>query len=162
MEYLFILLALLFALVGLAGAVVPVLPGTPISFVALLMLLLCDGNGMSTTQLVVAGVVAAVITVVDYVAPIWFTKKSGGSKSGVWGSTIGLIIGLFAGPLGVIVGPFLGAFFGELLAESDKSKAFNVACMTFLAFMLTTGMKLVYGIVVFVMICVEAWEIICK
>ena len=160
MEYLFIILALIFAFVGLAGAVLPVLPGTPISFAAMLLLLLCDGNELGTTQLVVAGVVALVITVLDYVAPIWFTKKSGGSKAGMMGSTIGLLVGLFLGPIGVILGPFIGALLGELSAGTPSSKALGVAGMTFVAFMLTTGIKLVYGIVVFVMMCVEAWKII--
>ncbi len=162
MEYLFIFIAIVFAIIGLAGAVVPVLPGPPVAFASLLMLLLCDSNDITVTQLLVAGVIAVVITVADYIAPIWFTKKSGGSKSGTYGATIGLVLGLFFGPIGIIAGPFLGAFVGELLAKTPTDKAFGVACMTFLAFMLTTGLKLVYGIVVFVMVCVEAWDIIFK
>ena len=162
MEYMFILLAIIFALLGLAGAVVPVLPGPPVAFAALLMLLFCDSNDITTTQLVVAGIVAVVITIADYVAPIWFTKRSGGSKSGTWGATIGLVLGLFFGPIGIIAGPFLGAFIGELLADTPKEKAFGIACMTFMAFMLTTGMKLVYGIVLLVMVFREAWDIVFK
>lgn len=163
MEYihvLYIILSLLFAVVGLLGAVLPVLPGTPVSFAALLMLLLCNGNEITTAQLVVAGVFALVITVVDYIAPIWFAKKSGGSKHGTWGATIGLVVGLFAGPVGVIVGPFLGALAGELIAGTPSSQAFKVAGMTFLAFMLTTGIKFVYAIVILVMTVVETLKII--
>jgi uncharacterized protein YqgC (DUF456 family) len=93
---------------------------------------------------------------------VWFAKKTGGSKSGTWGATIGLVVGLLVGPLGVIVGPFLGAFIGELLAKTPTDKAFGVAAMTFMAFMLTTGMKLVYGIVLLVMVFREAWDIIFK
>ena len=162
MEYLYIFLSLLFAVVGFAGAVIPVLPGPPVGFVALLLLLLCDGNDISITQLVVAGVAAVVITLLDYIAPIWFAKKTGGSKSGTWGATVGLVIGLFVGPIGIIAGPFLGAFIGELLADTPKEKAFGIACMTFMAFMLTTGMKLVYGIVLLVMVFREAWDIVFK
>ncbi len=147
------------SLVGLAGAVLPVLPGTPISFVALLLLLLCDGNDISTAQLVVAGVAALVITVLDYIAPVWFTKKSGGSKAGTFGATVGLLVGFFLGPLGVIVGPFIGALLGERHAGTPSDKAFMVACMTFVAFMLTTGIKLIYGVVILVMILVDAWKI---
>ena len=162
MEYLFIFLAIVFAIIGLAGAVLPVLPGPPVAFAALLMLLLCDGNDITSVQLIVAGVLAAVITVCDYIAPIWFAKKTGGSKSGTWGATIGLILGLFFGPIGIIAGPFLGAFVGELLIKTPAEKAFGVACMTFVAFMLTSGLKLVYGIVIFVMVCIEAWGVVFK
>lgn len=160
MEYVFIFSAVVMALVGLVGAVAPVLPGSPVSFAALLLLLLCDGHDVSVTQLVVAGVLAIVISIVDYIAPIWLTKKKGGSKSGTLGATIGLLLGLFIGPIGIIAGPFLGAFIGELIIKTPAEKAFSVACMTFVAFMLTTGIKLIYGIVVFVMVCVEAYNII--
>lgn len=162
MEYLYIILAIVFAIVGLAGAVLPVLPGPPVGFAALLLLLLCTGNDISTTELVVTGVLAVVITIVDYIAPVWFAKKTGGSKSGTWGATIGLVVGLLVGPLGVIVGPFMGAFIGELLAKTPTEKAFGVAAMTFMAFMLTTGIKLIYGIVVLVMVCSQVWNIISK
>lgn len=162
MEYLFIFLAVIFAVTGLLGAVLPVLPGPPIAFLALLMLLLCDGNDISTTALVVTGVLALVITIVDYIAPVWFAKKTGGSKYGTWGATIGLVAGLFLGPLGVIVGPFIGAYIGERMANTPSEKAFGVAFMTFAAFMLTTGIKLVYGVVLLVMVCKESWEIIFK
>lgn len=160
MEYLYLFLAVVFSIVGLLGAVVPVLPGPPVAFASLLLLLLCGGNDISTTQLVVAGVLALVITIIDYVAPVWFAKKSGGSKSGTTGATVGLLLGLFLGPVGVIAGPFVGAFVGELLAKTPTEKAFGVACMTFVAFMLTTGIKFVYGVVIFIMICSNAWKII--
>lgn len=162
MEYVIIFFAIILALVGLAGAILPVLPGPPIAFLAFLLLMLCDGNDVTVAQLVVAGIAAAVITVLDYIAPIWFAKKTGGSKSGTWGATIGLVIGLFVGPIGIIAGPFIGAFLGELLANTPKEKAFGVACMTFIAFMLTTGLKLVYGIVLLVMVFRESWDIVFK
>ena len=160
MEYLYVILSLLIAAIGLLGAVLPVLPGTPISFAAILVLLLCDGHDIGVTQLVVAGVLALAITMMDYVAPIWFTKKSGGSKAGMFGATIGLVVGLCLGPFGVILGPFFGAWIGELYAKTPRDKALKVAAMTFVAFMLTTGIKLIFGVVVFVMLIVKAWHIL--
>ena len=160
MEYIFLVLAFVAAVVGLVGAVAPILPGPPISFAALLILLTCNGNEISTTQLVVAGTLAVVITFVDYLAPIWFTKKSGGSKAGTLGATVGLVLGLFAAPVGIVAGPFIGAFVGELMVDTPPAKALGIAGMTFVAFMLTTGLKLIYGIYLLILVSVEVFGII--
>ena len=160
MEILYVILALLFAVAGIVGAVAPVLPGPPLSFVALLMLLLCDGNDVSNISLVVTGLLAALITLLDYVAPVWLTKKSGGSKYGTWGATIGLVIGLFFALPGMLIGPFLGAYIGELVAKTPSSKAFKVACMSFVAFMLTSGIKFAYSVVLLVMVITKGWGIV--
>ncbi len=162
MEYLFVILALLFALVGIIGAVAPVLPGPPLSFVSLLLLYFCNGHEISTMSLVVAGIFAVVITLLDYIAPVWMTKKSGGSKYGTWGATIGLVFGLFLGLPGIIIGPFLGAYIGEILAETPSQKAFKVACMSFVAFMLTSGIKFAYSVYILFVVFVEGWDIIMK
>ena len=108
MEYLLLILALILAVAGIIGAVAPVLPGPPLSFAALLLLLLCEGNDISTVTLITTGVLAVAITIIDYIAPVWLTKKSGGSKYGTWGATIGLVIGMFFALPGILIGPFLG------------------------------------------------------
>lgn len=87
-----------------------------------------------------------VISVLDYLIPIWGTKKFGGSKAGVMGSTIGLIVGIFFGPLGIILGPFAGALLGELLVNKTEFKgAMKSATGSFIGFLLSTGLKLIYG-----------------
>ena len=159
MDILYIILALVLAFVGLLGSVVPVLPGPPLSYVALILLCFCKGAEVSVTTLVIMGVLMAVITIVDYIAPAWMTKLKGGSKSASNGAIVGTIVGLFFGPIGVIVGPFLGAFIGEVIANSSSGKAFNVALMSFWAFILTSGVKLIYGITVMVMLVVVAIDI---
>ena len=160
MEYILVILALLCAIVGLLGAVLPALPGPPLSFVGLLLLLLCTGNSVGTATVIVSGIVAAIITVLDYVAPIWLAKKKGGSKYGIWGAGIGMLVGLFLGPWGIILGPFAGAFIGELMAKNTTGKALSTAFMSFIAFMLTTGIKFVYCVVLTAMIVTESWKII--
>lgn len=162
MDILIVVFALIFAVAGIIGAVAPVIPGPPLSFVALLLLLLCDGSDISTTSLVVAGIFAVVITLLDYIAPVWLTKKSGGSKYGTWGATIGLIIGIFFALPGMLIGPFLGAYIGELMAKTPSDKAFKVACMSFVAFMLASGIKFVYSICLLVMVVTECWDIFVK
>ncbi|MBQ5646899.1 MAG: FAD-dependent oxidoreductase, partial [Treponema sp.] len=76
--------------------------------------------------------------------PVVFTKQSGGSKEGTWGSTIGLIIGFFIGPIGIILGPFCGAYIGELIHDSsDNSRAIKAAFGSFKGFILGTGLKMI-------------------
>ena len=160
MEYFFIIVALLCALVGIIGSVIPALPGPPLSFVGLLLLLPCEGDDIGGVTLVVTGIAAVAITILDYVAPAWLTKKSGGSKYGIWGASIGMLVGLFLGPLGIIAGPFAGALIGELIADNSMNKALKMAFVSFVAFMLTTGIKFVYCVFIAVMIASKSWDII--
>ncbi len=160
MEYIIVILALLCVVAGLLGALLPVLPGPPLSFVALILLYMCDNSDISVTALVVSGVVAAAITLLDYIAPIWLTNKKGGTKYGTGGTAVGMLLGLFFGPWGLIIGPFLGAFVGELIAGTTAKKAFGVAFMSFAAFMLTTGIKVVYSLVLLMMVVVEGWSVL--
>lgn len=138
----------LLLLTGLAGAILPVLPGPPISFVAILLLEFTERYDFSTEFLVICGAIAAIVTVLDYVIPVWGTKRFGGSKAGVRGSTIGLILGLiFFPPLGIIIGPFVGAVIAELIYNSDDfQKALRSGLGSLVGFLLGTGLKLAYGL----------------
>lgn len=155
-----VILALAGSLTGIAGSVLPALPGPPLSFAALLLLLPCNGNNIDTATVIIAGVAAAIITILDYIAPIWLTKKKGGSQYGIWGAGIGMFVGLFFGVWGIIIGPFAGAFIGELLAKNNTEKALETAFMSFVAFMLTTGIKFVYCVVLTIIIVTKSWGII--
>lgn len=115
MDTVLIILGAICLLVGLVGSIVPVLPGAPLSYLGLLLLHWTDKVQFSWQFLTIWAVIVVVIQVLDAVIPIWGTKKFGGTKWGIWGSTIGLLIGLFLGPLGIILGPFVGAVLGELL-----------------------------------------------
>jgi uncharacterized protein YqgC (DUF456 family) len=115
MDILLIILGAICLLLGLIGCVAPVLPGVPLSYLGLLLLHWTDRVQFSWQFLVVWGVVVIVIQVLDYFIPAWGTKKFGGSKWGVWGSTIGLVVGLIMGPWGIVIGPFAGAVVGELI-----------------------------------------------
>lgn len=154
METLLIILSLVFGIVGLAGSILPALPGAPLSYIGLLLLLLCDGADISSASLWAGGIFLVVVSLLDYIAPIWLTNASGGSKQATRGSVIGMVAGLFFfPPWGLILGPFIGAFLGELMAQATTGKALKVAMMSFLGFVLTTGMKLIYsGVLLFVII----------
>lgn len=161
METLFIILALVCGIVGVAGAVLPAMPGAPLSFIGLLLLYFCDGADVSATSLWVTGIFLVIVSVLDYVAPIWLTNLSGGSKQATRGSVIGLVVGLFVfPPWGLILGPFAGAFIGELMESASNGKALRVALMSFVGFVLTTGIKIIYGGILLFMIAVQVIKLI--
>lgn len=160
MEYLFLFLAVLFAIVGIVGAVVPGVPGPPLSFVGLLFLFFCDNAEVGGLMLLIAAIVAAAVTVLDYVAPVWLTNKKGGSKYAMWGSAIGVFAGMPFGIIGVVFGPFVCALIGELIYGTPFEKALNVAFVSFVAFMLSTGIKIVYSLVLLSIIIVRGWAVL--
>lgn len=161
MDTLFIILALVSGIIGVAGAILPAMPGAPLSFIGLLLLYFCDGADISSTSLWVAGIFLAIVSILDYVAPVWLTNVSGGSQQATRGSIAGLIAGLFFfPPVGLIIGPFLGAFVGEMLASSTTGKAFKVALMSFVGFVLTTGIKIIYGGILLFVIIKETLQLI--
>ena len=150
MDYVYLILAVLCALLGLAGAVLPVLPGPPISYAALWFMWLRNPQDIPVSLLIM-GILMIVVSVLDYVAPIWLTNKGGGSPSATRGATAGMIVGLFFPPWGLLLGPFLGALLGELLTHAPAGKALRVALLSFVGFLLTTGFKLAYGVAVLIM-----------
>ena len=135
-------------IVGLVGCVVPVIPGAPLSWAGLLLAFFSDYSKCSIPVLVITGIIAFTVSILDNFFPTWMTKKCGGSKAGTRGSTIGLVVGMFAGPLGIIAGPFLGAYIGELYHDrSDKQRALKAAKGAFKGFLLGTGIKMISSII---------------
>ena len=160
METLLITGAIICAIIGLAGSILPALPGAPLSFAGLVLLCFCDGADISSTSIWVSAIFLAIVSVLDYVAPIWLTNASGGGKQATRGSIAGLIAGLFFfPPWGLVIGPFIGAFVGELMTHATTGKALKVAMMSFVGFVLTTGMKIIYSGVLLFMVIKESIEI---
>ncbi|MGE0020825.1 MAG: DUF456 domain-containing protein [Draconibacterium sp.] len=144
MDYVLIILGVIFTLTGILGCVLPMLPGPPINYVALLLLHFTSSHQFSTRFLVIWAVVATVVVLLDYLIPVWGTKKFGGSKQGVWGSVIGLVAGLFIfPPFGIIIGPFVGAVIGELIAGKETGAAFKSGFGSFIGFLAGTLIKLI-------------------
>lgn len=144
MEVTIIVLAILAGIIGIAGSILPGLPGPPISWVGLLLLYFWGPEEVQMKVLVIWGIVTVLVTVFDYIIPMYFTKLTGGSKYAERGSMIGLIAGIFLTPVGMILGSFLGAFLGELCwAKKDIADSFVAAVGSFFGFMLGTGLKAV-------------------
>lgn len=142
MDYVWIISGGVLLLAGMIGCFLPVLPGPPLAYFGLLIQQLKSSSPFSTKFLIVFLLITIGITLLDYIIPVYGTKKFGGSKYGVWGSTLGLLIGLFFGPLGIIAGPFIGALIGELLATSDPAQALKAATGSFIGFLAGTFLKL--------------------
>lgn len=153
MNVVLIIAAILLVLIGLVGAIVPGLAGPPFSFLGVLVVSFVKGIEYSVGFLVIMGVIGAVVFAMDYIVPLWGTKKFGGSQAGVRGSTIGLILGLLVtmffpiGFIAVLLGPFIGAYIGETSSGTDSSQALKAAFGSFFGFLVGTGLKVIYACV---------------
>lgn len=144
LDILLIALGIIFLLIGLAGCILPVLPGPPISYVGILLLHFTEKHQFSSQFLTLWAIIAIVVTVLDNVIPVWGTKKYGGSKKAIWGSMIGLVLGLFVfPPFGIIIGPFAGAVIGELMDGKEGNAALRSGFGAFMGFLGGTLLKLV-------------------
>ncbi len=143
MDIFWIVIGVIFLVIGILGCLLPLLPGPPLCFLALLLQQLKTVPTFTTQFILIMGGVTLVVTILDYVVPLYGTKKFGGTRYGIWGCTIGLVVGLWMGPLGIILGPLVGAFIGELIASNNSAKAGRAALGSFVGFLLGTLLKLI-------------------
>lgn len=156
-EYLLYALSAICMLVGLAGCILPMLPGPPLAWLGMLLLHFTDRVDFSVTELVVSALVVIATLVLDYFTPMIGAKKFGGGKYGNRGCVIGTIIGMFFLPLGLILGPFLGAVIGELIAGKPFRAALKAGFGSFVGFLFGTLIKLavcLYFIIRFIMVMI--------
>ena len=148
MELFLVLLAVLLMVLGIVGSFLPVLPGPLTSWAGLLVLHFTDGVELSPTFLIVTFLIAILLYVLDYIIPALGTKRFGGSRAGMIGTTLGLIIGLLSPiPFGILIGPFVGAFIGEMIHRNDTGKALKAAFGSFLGFIASTFLKFIIAII---------------
>jgi uncharacterized protein YqgC (DUF456 family) len=137
------IIGILLLLLGIAGSLLPVVPGPPLCYLALLLQQLKDVSPFSTSFLILWGILVVLVSVLDYAVPVYGTKKFGGSRYGVWGCMIGFLAAFWMGPWGIVIGPFMGAFLGEVIAHRDSTRAFRAAFGSFTGFLFGTLLKLV-------------------
>lgn len=141
-DYVLLVSGIILMILGIIGCLVPVLPGPPFSFLGIILLHLSRFGQFQSTTLVIFAAIAIGVSILDYVVPIWGTRKFGGSKYGARGATVGLVIGFFLGPAGIILGPLIGAFVGEMIFRDDINYALKAGFGSLLGFLAGIGLKL--------------------
>ena len=136
-----VILGLCLLVGGWVGCILPVMPGPPMSYIALLLLQATRFADFSGKFLLITAAITIVVTIIDFILPVWGTRKWGGSRAGTVGAILGLIVGLFFPPVGIIVGPFAGAVVCELIAGSNKDAALKSGFGSFVGFITGAVMK---------------------
>ena len=142
-DILIIVSGLVLSAIGLAGTILPALPGLPVLFGGLLLLAwVGDFQHVGAFSLTIIGVLAVFGMSLDFVAGLLGAKRSGASNQALWGAFIGGLAGIPFGLIGLVAGPFLGAVIGELLARRDSLQAGKVGVATLLGLLVGTAAKI--------------------
>jgi uncharacterized protein YqgC (DUF456 family) len=137
-------LSLMLVGVGIAGILVPGLPGTPLVFGGLLLAAWADGfQNVGAGTMILLAVMTALAFGVDFISASLGAKRAGASREAVIGAAVGTLVGIFFGFLGIVFGPFIGAVIGEFLARRNLEQAGRAGAATWLGFILGIGVKLV-------------------
>lgn len=159
MDVVLVILGFLFALLGIVGSFLPILPGPFTSWIGILILHFTEAVPQNWTFLGITLAISLLVWVLDYIVPAMGTKRFGGTKYGAIGATIGLIVGLIAPiPFGILIGPFAGAFIGEMIKIPDSGKALKAAFGSFVGFLAGTFLKFIVAIAFVFLYIREVWE----
>lgn len=142
MDIFLLILGLILCLLGIVGSFSPIIPGPITSWFGLLVIHFSKLIPFDNQFLFITFLIAALIFTLDLIIPILGLKKLGGSKKGLIGSTIGLLLGLFlAGPVGLLIGSFFGAISGEYVNNNSIKKSIKPAMGTFIGMAVGTTIK---------------------
>ena len=140
-------LAALLILGGLAGSVLPMLPGIPMVFGGIWLAAAVDGyRHLGLWWLLIIGAIGTIGVIVDLVAGTLGAKRVGASPRALWGATIGTLVGIFFGVPGLLLGPFIGAILGELASGTSVLRSAHVGVGTWRGLLFGTLLKLVLSL----------------
>jgi uncharacterized protein len=141
------ILAVLLTLAGLAGLILPALPGPLLLFAGLWTAAWAEAFAhVGAKTLVALGIMAALAWLADFVAGAFGARRYGASPRSVWGAALGALVGVFFGLPGLLLGPFLGALLGELSARWDLAAAGRAGWGATVGLVLGTAAKLALGV----------------
>ncbi len=133
----------LLILAGIAGTIVPALPGVPLVFAGMLLAAWADHFAhVGVVTLTILGVLGALALAIDFIAGLAGARRVGASGYALWGATLGTLVGMFFGLPGIVFGPFVGAVVGELGAGSRVGRATHVGAGTWLGMLFGSLVKL--------------------
>jgi uncharacterized protein len=136
-------LAALMVVAGLAGAVLPALPGVPLVYGGLVVAAWADDfQRVGWITLTFLGVLTVVSFAIDFAATAMGAKRVGATKYAIVGAALGTLAGLFLGIPGLILGPFVGAVIGEMLSHGEWRKATQAGLATWMGLLFGTLAKL--------------------
>lgn len=137
------IIAVLLIVAGLAGTVLPALPGVPLIFTGMLLGAWINGfQSISVFTIVVMAILTIFTVVVEYVAAAVTAKRAGASRLGIIGAAAGTVAGLLTGIWGLLFMPLLGAVTGELITHRDMFRAGKVGAATWFGLIIATAVKL--------------------
>ncbi len=161
MDYTLItIISLILLLIGIAGTILPGLPGLVLSFCGLLLYKFGANPEMSSIYLWIFGLLTLVSALLSYIIPARTNRKYGGTRWGSVGSVIGTVIGFFLPvPLGFLIGMFAGVFIGELLHDvNDRKKAFNSVKGALVGFIYGVGFNLTVGLAMLILVIADIFK----
>jgi uncharacterized protein YqgC (DUF456 family) len=136
-------LAVLVIIAGLAGTVIPALPGVPLVFLGLFIgAWIGQFEIIGWVTIAVLAVLALVAWIVDFLAGAAGTRYLGASSRAFWGATIGAVVGIFFGIPGMLLGPFIGAVIGELSGGNDLVQSGRAGVGAWIGMVIATAIKL--------------------
>ncbi len=160
-QSLIILVSIILLLLGIAGTILPVLPGLLLSLAGLLIYKFGTDAPLSMVFIWIFVALTLISTVLNYVIPAKTNRKYGGTKWGSIGSFVGTLIGIFFIPIpfGFLIGMFAGVFVGELLHDAnDKKKAWNSTKGALIGFLYGTGFNLIVGLAMFLVVVIDIFK----
>ena len=141
-------LAALLIIGGMAGAILPTLPGIPMIFGGIWLVAAVDHyRHLGMWWLLTIGALASVGVIVDFIASAVGARRVGASRLALWGASLGTLIGMFFGVPGLLFGPFIGALLGELASGNSVLRSAHVGVGTWLGLLFGTLLKLVISFV---------------
>ncbi len=143
LTFIFHVIAALLVLIGIAGIVLPALPGVPLVFIGLLLSAWADDfNHVGWPALLTLAALTALSLIADIAATVFGAQRVGASRKALWGTFIGSLAGLFFMPIGLLAGPLLGALLGEYWHGRQLGRSAKVGLATWIGLLLGVALKL--------------------
>ncbi|MEM7054562.1 MAG: DUF456 family protein [Pseudomonadota bacterium] len=152
------IVAVLFIIVGFAGAILPAIPGIPLVLVGLIIIAWMDGFVIVGPWVLVGlGLLTILSILIDFIATAEGARRFGAGRAAILGATIGLIVGIFFGPFGILLGPFAGAAIGHYLGKANIEDSMRAGVGASIGVLVGTMAKVVIGVIMVLWFALVWW-----